>query len=34
MIFGQDSIAIKEDRVVSSQTISGTGALRVAFEFI
>lgn len=34
MIFGENSSVLKEGRVVTSQTLSGTGALRVAFEFI
>lgn len=34
LIFGKDNKATKEGRIVSSQTLSGTGALRVGFEFI
>jgi aspartate/tyrosine/aromatic aminotransferase len=34
LLLGFDSRAIKEKRVVSCQSISGTGALRIATEFI
>jgi len=34
LLFGEDSPALKEDRVASVQAISGTGALRVAGEFL
>lgn len=34
LLFGKDSPAVKANRIASSQSISGTGALRVAFEFI
>lgn len=33
MAYGTDSNALKEDRVASAQCLSGTGGLRVAFEF-
>eukprot|EP01083_Nonionella_stella_P040722 110400_1 len=32
--FGEGCPLLKENRVVAAQTISGTGALRVAFEFL
>jgi aspartate/tyrosine/aromatic aminotransferase len=34
LLFGKESAAVKGNRVASAQAISGTGALRVAFEFI
>ena len=34
VIFGQDSAAVKEGRVAVVQTLSGTGALRVAGGFL
>lgn len=34
VLFGADSPAIKDGRLVSAQSISGTGALRVGCEFI
>lgn len=34
LIFGAEFAAIKEHRIASAQSISGTGALRVAAEFI
>lgn len=34
LILGKDSSAVKEERVASSQTISGTGSLRVGFDFV
>jgi aspartate/tyrosine/aromatic aminotransferase len=34
LIFGKDSSLLKEGRVCSAQTLSGTGALRVIFDFI
>lgn len=34
LVFGSDFSAIKEDRIASVQSISGTGALRLAAEFI
>ncbi len=34
VLFGKDSPAIKENRIVSAQSLSGTGALRVGSEFI
>ncbi|CDR45088.1 CYFA0S16e01970g1_1 [Cyberlindnera fabianii] len=34
VILGEDSPAIKEDRLVSIQTLSGTGSLHVAAKFI
>ena len=34
LIFGKDSPLLKEGRVCSAQSISGTGALRIGFEFI
>lgn len=34
LLLGEDSPALKENRVCSSQCISGTGALRVAAEFL
>ncbi|KAI0561108.1 aspartate aminotransferase [Gracilaria domingensis] len=34
LILGHDSSALKEDRVVTLQALSGTGALRVGFAFI
>jgi len=34
LLFGADSKEIKENRVVTVQTISGTGALRVAGQFL
>ena len=34
LIFGEDSPALKEGRVGSLQTLSGTGSLRIGFEFL
>ena len=34
LIFGENSSALKEDKVGSLQTISGTGSLRIGFEFL
>lgn len=34
LIFGEDSQAIKDGRIVTVQALSGTGALRVGFEFL
>lgn len=34
VIFGADSPLVKEERIAVVQTLSGTGALRVAAEFI
>jgi len=34
LVFGADCSAIKEDRIASVQALSGTGALRVASEFV
>jgi aspartate aminotransferase len=34
VLFGKDSPAIKEGRIVSAQSLSGTGALRLGSEFI
>jgi len=34
LLFGEDNVAIKENRVATVQSISGTGALRVVGEFI
>lgn len=34
LLFGADSAAVKEGRIASSQALSGTGALRVAADFI
>ena len=34
MIFGKDSSLLKDGRVCSAQSLSGTGALRLGFEFI
>lgn len=34
LMFGEDSVAVKEKRIVSSQTISGTGSLRVLSDFL
>lgn len=34
LLLGEDSAAIAANRVVSSQTLSGTGSLRVAAEFL
>jgi hypothetical protein len=34
LLFGADSPALKEKRVVTCQTLSGTGALTVAAHFI
>lgn len=34
LIFGPNSLPLQESRVASLQTISGTGALRVAFDFL
>lgn len=34
LIIGKNSNAVKEGRVASSQAISGTGSLRVGFDFL
>lgn len=34
LIFGKDSVPIRENRVVTVQSLSGTGALRLAFDFL
>jgi len=34
LAFGADNAAIKEDRIANCQSISGTGALRLGFEFL
>jgi aspartate aminotransferase len=34
MVLGKDSLAISEGRTIGVQTLSGTGALRVAAEFL
>jgi aspartate/tyrosine/aromatic aminotransferase len=34
MLFGADSPVIREKRIATFQALSGTGALRVAFEFV
>lgn len=34
LLFGADSIAIKQNRVATTQSLSGTGALRIGCEFI
>jgi aspartate aminotransferase len=34
LLLGKDSPAIKENRVITAQSVSGTGALRVGAEFI
>lgn len=34
LIFGKDAAVMKESRVVTLQSLSGTGSLRVAFEFL
>lgn len=34
LLFGENSPAIKEGRIASVQSISGTGSLRVGFEFL
>lgn len=34
LLYGKDNIALKEGRIVGVQTVSGTGALRVASEFM
>ncbi len=34
VIFGADSALVREERLAVVQTLSGTGALRVAAEFI
>lgn len=34
MIFGKDTQAVKDGRIVTVQSLSGTGALRVGFEFL
>jgi aspartate aminotransferase len=34
LAFGADSSVIKDDRLVGCQSISGTGSLRVGFEFL
>ncbi len=33
-MFGANTACVKEGRTVTCQTLSGTGALRVGFEFI
>lgn len=34
LILGESSVALKEKRVASIQTLSGTGALRIGFDFL
>ena len=34
LAFGENSSALKEGRVCSSQALSGTGGLRIGFEFL
>jgi len=34
LIFGEDSQAVKDGRIVTAQALSGTGALRIGFEFL
>jgi aspartate/tyrosine/aromatic aminotransferase len=34
LIFGSDNSAVKDGRIVTVQALSGTGALRVGFEFL
>ena len=34
LIFGENSPAIQAGRIVTVQTLSGTGSLRVGFEFL
>ena len=34
LAYGADSDAVKNGRVVAAQSISGTGSLRVGFEFL
>jgi aspartate/tyrosine/aromatic aminotransferase len=34
LAYGEDSQAHKEGRIAGMQSISGTGALRVGFEFL
>lgn len=34
MLFGADSALVKEEKIVTVQALSGTGALRVGFEFL
>jgi aspartate aminotransferase len=34
LLFGEDSIPLKEGRIASVQSLSGTGALRIGFEFL
>jgi aspartate aminotransferase len=33
-MFGEDSQAIKDGRIVTVQALSGTGSLRIGFEFL
>lgn len=33
-MFGEESKAVKDGRIVTVQSLSGTGALRVGFEFL
>ena len=34
LIFGKDANVIKDNRIATIQTLSGTGALRTGFDFI
>lgn len=34
LLFGEDFVGLKEERVAGSQALSGTGSLRLAMEFI
>jgi len=34
LAYGADNTVLKDNRVASSQCLSGTGGLRVAFEFM
>lgn len=34
LVFGEDSEAVKSGRIVTVQALSGTGSLRVGFEFL
>ena len=34
LLFGKNSPAITESRIVSAQCLGGTGALRIGFDFI
>ena len=34
LLFGAENPAVKEGRIVTIQTLSGTGSLRVGFEFL